>query len=321
MATATLELINPYAKYGLKRRPTYEEICNLISENETITGKLPNRDATFFKASPEGSFFDGLDHLELLKEQQNRIHERQLRELLLRQNLGNNTYNVARIQQQRREGISTNVEVPRDENLHEASIQTELHQRARRAMEREQQTGEGHRQGFLSGTVTPMIGRIFNIATPNTPSTPVPQLQMPSPQRPISEPSHTSSDVEEVTSGEMMTARTEQHIDRIIETLISINSNASAEELSQAYDILSKYKKVSPETMANRFSIMNTIYDTLYETGFIPKKVVESYYKKTNELSGHTNRRKQDAVRQEIIDNYKRNIYDKFINPASSSGS
>ena len=41
--TASLELINPYAKFGLKRRPTYEEITNLIA------GQLPNRDATFFK--------------------------------------------------------------------------------------------------------------------------------------------------------------------------------------------------------------------------------------------------------------------------------
>ena len=79
MATATLEIINPYSKYGLKRRPTYNEIANLISENDTITGKLPDRTATFFKASPEGSFFDGLDHLEVLKEQQNRIQERQMR--------------------------------------------------------------------------------------------------------------------------------------------------------------------------------------------------------------------------------------------------
>ena len=46
MATAVLENINPYSKYGLKRRPTYEEIIGLIGENETLTGTLPDRTAT-----------------------------------------------------------------------------------------------------------------------------------------------------------------------------------------------------------------------------------------------------------------------------------
>ena len=48
MKTATIENVNKMSKYGLKRRPTYDEIANLISENDLITGKLPNRDATFF---------------------------------------------------------------------------------------------------------------------------------------------------------------------------------------------------------------------------------------------------------------------------------
>jgi len=101
--TAVLDNINPLSKAGLRRRHTYEEIANLIGENETLTGPLPNRDATFFKASPEGSFFDGLDSLELLREQQNRIQERQMRELLMRQNLGGSTYSVASLNQQIRE--------------------------------------------------------------------------------------------------------------------------------------------------------------------------------------------------------------------------
>ena len=98
MATATLELVNPYSKLGLKRRPTYNEIINLIDENETITGNLPDRTATLYKASPEGSFFDGTDAMELLKEQQNRIFQRQIQDLLLRQNVRNNgrTFNLER---------------------------------------------------------------------------------------------------------------------------------------------------------------------------------------------------------------------------------
>ena len=52
--TAVLENVNPYSKYGLKRRPTYDEIIGLIDDNEKLTGQLPDREATKFKASPEG---------------------------------------------------------------------------------------------------------------------------------------------------------------------------------------------------------------------------------------------------------------------------
>ena len=67
MATAVIENVNKMSKYGLRRKPTYEEITNLISENEKLTGTLPNRDATFFRNSPEGSIFDGADAMEQLK--------------------------------------------------------------------------------------------------------------------------------------------------------------------------------------------------------------------------------------------------------------
>ena len=93
--TASLELINPYAKFGLKRRPTYEEIANLIGENEQLTGQLPNRDATFFNASPQGSFFDGSDHLELLKDQQMRILDRQMREPMMKEEAHRNGHTYA----------------------------------------------------------------------------------------------------------------------------------------------------------------------------------------------------------------------------------
>ena len=67
--TAVLENVNKFSYLGLRRRPTYNEVIGLIKENEALANPLPNRDATFFKASNEGSFFDGLDHLEVLKEQ------------------------------------------------------------------------------------------------------------------------------------------------------------------------------------------------------------------------------------------------------------
>ena len=110
--TATLKMNNPYSKLGLKRRPTYDEVINLISENETITGKLPNRDATFFKGSPEGSFFDGSDSLEVLKDEQERLLLKQMGELLLRQNSRRNGTTFHSQRMQRLPATSPTIEQP-----------------------------------------------------------------------------------------------------------------------------------------------------------------------------------------------------------------
>ena len=41
--------VNKMSKIGLRSKPTYAEIIGMLDDNEQITGKLPNRDATFFK--------------------------------------------------------------------------------------------------------------------------------------------------------------------------------------------------------------------------------------------------------------------------------
>ena len=68
-----IDNVNKMSKYGLRRKPTYAEIIGMLDDNEKITGKLPNRDATFFKSSPEGSFFDGSDAMEQLREEQGKL--------------------------------------------------------------------------------------------------------------------------------------------------------------------------------------------------------------------------------------------------------
>ena len=76
---------NPYSKFGLRRRPTFNEILGLIKEDQTALKPFPDIRATKFRNSPEGSFFDGADSIELLQEQQNRILDRQMREAIMRQ--------------------------------------------------------------------------------------------------------------------------------------------------------------------------------------------------------------------------------------------
>ena len=211
MATAILENHNKYSYLGLRRRPTYQEIINLIGENETLTGTLPDRTATQFKASQEGSFFDGLDHLEILKEGQNRIQERQLRELMLRRNLGGGTYHLERFRRQRDENTPPQPETPSSEDgMVDAGMQAELQQRATTYANRQQQTGEAH-QGLLSRSASSIMDGIFNLSPLSRTGsrTQTPALQMPQPKREQETPQviNIASDVEDVSSGEMMTAR------------------------------------------------------------------------------------------------------------------
>ena len=57
MATAVIDNVNTMSKYRLRRKPTYAEIIGMLDDNEKITGKLPNRDATFFKKQSRRKFF------------------------------------------------------------------------------------------------------------------------------------------------------------------------------------------------------------------------------------------------------------------------
>ena len=176
--TAVLENVNKFSYLGLRRRPTYDEIIGLIKENDKLTGQLPNRDATFFKASNEGSFFDGLDSLEVLKEEQQRILQRQLQDLLLRQTVRANggTFHMERHRQSSSSSdtsssaTSAGVQADNGEMV-SAQIQTELQNRAMREMARQQEAFEAHRdavqrqgfvptiQSFLSGITSPIRTR------------------------------------------------------------------------------------------------------------------------------------------------------------------
>ena len=155
MATAVLENVNKFDYLGLRRRPTYDEIIGLIKENETLTGKLPNRDATFFKASPEGSFFDGLDHLEILKEQQHRILQRQMQDLLLRQNVRANggIFHLERhLQSSSGTALAPTESIQADEIQMQSLIEQSLKTKETLKKEREKQTGIAHREGTFLGT-------------------------------------------------------------------------------------------------------------------------------------------------------------------------
>ena len=216
MATAVLEKVNKFSYLGLRRRPTYNEIIGLSKENETLTGQLPNRDATFFKASNEGSFFDGLDSLEVLKEQQQRILQRQMQDLLLRQNVRQNqgTFHVERHRQNTPSSSSSSTPIAVGSDfgtLRVAGMQTELQERARQAMSRQQQTGEAHAEQTSQQARLPTLDSFLSDIT-----SPLRRMirPLPIPSRQPETADLTTDDVEEAQEQffpeEMTTARGEE---------------------------------------------------------------------------------------------------------------
>ena len=72
------------------RRSRYEDILELVNDNEDALKPFPNRDAVFYKQSNKGTRFDGKDHLDKLKIQEKQIAERIVRDHMLREYASDN---------------------------------------------------------------------------------------------------------------------------------------------------------------------------------------------------------------------------------------
>ena len=187
MATAVIENVNKMSKYGLRRKPTYEEITNLISENEKLTGALPNRDATFFGNSPEGSIFDGADAMEQLREEQGKILLRQMNDILLRQNVrtAGRTYHTERLQQlplqspviaQPTQPMNVDEElttqttptVPSSSTQQASHLNAGITQRGDKAMKRKEETAMNHRGEVFKQNKPTIPEQIHHINPPRS---------------------------------------------------------------------------------------------------------------------------------------------------------
>ena len=322
--TAVLENVNKFSYLGLRRRPTYNEVIGLIKENEALANPLPNRDATFFKASNEGSFFDGLDHLEVLKEQQQRILQRQVQDLLLRQNVrqSGGTYHLERHRQQSSSDTSGSITPMEGEGREtlSAGLQADLQRREARLRDRQQQTGEAQAQelsrqsrlpvlqGFISESLTPIFNMIPSPASGSVfPVLPIPSRQV-------------DEEEELIPDEEMLTARASTE-ELIVNSLRFNNPNATGGEIKRVSNVLLKYSYLTPEQIAtdfNNFNILNEIYGALNRNGIISDDDMDNYQALTGEISNERKGRKRASLLRKLSEDYKRKIYDKYINTISN---
>ena len=250
MTTAVIENVNKMSKYGLRRRPTYEEITNLISENEKLTGALPNRDATFFRNSPEGSIFDGADAMEQLREEQGKILLRQMSEILLRQNVrtAGRTYHTERLQQlplqspviaQPTQPMNVDEElttqttptVPSSSTQQASQLNAELTQRANTATKRREETAMNHR------------GEVFKQSKPTIPEQ-IHHINPPRSFTPIKPEMYSMA-----TDEEMPQAKAKPKAKpKSVASASSSSSSSQALPVVEVMDVSSSSKRASPET-------------------------------------------------------------------------
>ena len=252
MATAVIENVNKMSKYGLRRKPTYEEITNLISENEKLTGALPNRDATFFRNSPEGSIFDGADAMEQLKEEQGKLLLRQMNDILLRQNVrtAGRTYHTERLQRQlpttspviaqptqpmnvdEELTTQTTPTVP-SSNTHQASqLNAELTQRANTTMKRREETAINHR------------GEVFKQSKPTIPEQ-IHHINPPRSFAPIKPEMYSMATDDEVMPQAQPKSKPKA---KAKASASSSSSSSQALPVVEVMDVSSSSKRASPET-------------------------------------------------------------------------
>ena len=211
--------IDKYSIHGLKRRPMYEEIIGIIDEsNEKITGKLPDRSATMFRNSQEGSYFDGSNSMEQLKEEQARLLLRQMSEVLLRQNIrtAGRTFHAEKstrlpaqspVISQPTQPMNVDEELttqatpimPSSSTQQASQLNAELSDRGNKAMKRREETAMNHRGEVFKQnkptiteqihhinpprSFTPMKPESFNIATENEGMTQAVPKPKPKPKR------------------------------------------------------------------------------------------------------------------------------------------
>ena len=230
-----------------------------------------------------------------------------MRDILLRQSMGNQTISVARLQQNipSTPSPSSQTGTLPSGNIAGAGVGAQLEQARQQQESRRQKAGDKYRSR-LGQSLGSVATSLFN-------STP---LAQPMPQ---SFGMDGESEPELMTKEEMQTAR-EQPSEKktaILNSLKFRNPMASETQLTSALSMLENYQNMAPQQIATsfvNFSVLNIVYATLADNGFIPSEVWEEYQGLTTQISRERGGRKRTRLLGELANHYRDNIYDKFIN-------
>ena len=177
---------------------------------------------------------------------QMRILDRQMRELMMRQEAHRNGHTYALHRRNTEPATTTDdVQPTQAEEPTIAPVQTELQQRAQQATQRQQEAQEQHRN-FITQGASSIFNRLMLGRTPSTDTPDSPEL---------------------IPDEEMMTAREPPLSEKeklIISRIDERHPDIQPEFKQQAFEILNSVKDRQPRIFANNLTEMNKVV-TIYE--------------------------------------------------------
>ena len=131
------------SKYGLNKRPTYEQIVNYI-ESDPVVARYPNRQATIFMNSPQFQDLSNEASIDL-QEQNDHVAKQKRKEDLIRERVG--TGGTARLFRMATPSQGSDVSHRSDQSEAESDIMMGL---GLHGLEREQQRPQAAAMGSAS---------------------------------------------------------------------------------------------------------------------------------------------------------------------------
>ena len=157
--------MNKFSYLGSRLVLAYDEIIGLIKDNDKLTGQLSNRDATFFKAQGKsrGILFWWIRCTRSSERTTAKNIAKTIARFIIRTEVRQTggTCHIERHRQSSTSGTSTPAEILQDRDTLSAGLQVDLIERERRLRDRQQQTGDAHRQEITRQGTMPTLQRCF----------------------------------------------------------------------------------------------------------------------------------------------------------------
>ena len=323
MATATAKIMNQF-----ERRPTYNELVEMIEEEEELKVKpsiesIIDRKASIFRNNQYGGRFDNPDLVGLQKQEQMR-QLKMLKEATMREAMFNDPDRF-RFGQPPQAGFQSPILQPPLPEVSDDFQRFRMELLLGRVQDRLQQVRQGNREmademlSAVSQEELPQGVEQFMMATPpqifeSPPLSPANETreQLP-PLQPMDEVAPNIVEQQPASSSQQPPPLPAMEDSRILDKIKELHPDMVSNEQLQAYRILNEVKDKTSRAYANNITLMSKTVDGLANLGMISQDDIDEYGELKKMLMEAKGKEKKDEIREEIGNWYNRNVYLKYI--------